>query len=57
MLHCIKGIFGTDHVPVVSCGHSGFLPHKNGKILISLIIGNSEGGFRSRDERKRAERM
>jgi hypothetical protein len=27
------------------------------QILISLIIGNSEGGFRSRDERKRAEKM
>jgi hypothetical protein len=26
------------------------------KILISLIIGSSEGGFRSRDERKRAEK-
>jgi hypothetical protein len=27
------------------------------KVLISLIIGSSEGGFRSRDERKRAENM
>jgi hypothetical protein len=27
------------------------------EILISLIIGSSEGGFRSRDERKRAEKM
>jgi hypothetical protein len=24
--------------------------------MISLIIGSSEGGFRSRDERKRAEK-
>jgi hypothetical protein len=29
MLHRIKGIFGTDHIPVVSSGHSGFLYHKN----------------------------
>jgi hypothetical protein len=28
-LHHIKGIFGTDHVPVVSSGHSGFLHHQN----------------------------
>jgi hypothetical protein len=27
------------------------------KVLISLIIGNSEGGFRLRDERKQAENM
>jgi hypothetical protein len=27
------------------------------KVLIGLIIGSSEGGFRSRDERKRAENM
>jgi hypothetical protein len=27
------------------------------KVLISLIIGSSEGGFRSKDERKRAENM
>jgi hypothetical protein len=27
-----------------------------GKIMISLIIGSSEGGFRSRDKRKRAEK-
>jgi hypothetical protein len=26
------------------------------KVLISLIIGSSEGGFRSRDERKQAEK-
>jgi hypothetical protein len=26
------------------------------QILISLITGTSEGGFRSRDERKRAEK-
>jgi hypothetical protein len=26
------------------------------KILISLIIGSLEGGYRSRDERKRAEK-
>jgi hypothetical protein len=39
---------------VVSSGHSGFLHHQNGKIL---IIGSSEGGFRSRDERKWAENM
>jgi hypothetical protein len=50
MLHHIKGIFGADHVPVVSSRQSGFLHHQNGKILISLIIGSSEGGFRSRDE-------
>jgi hypothetical protein len=30
---------------------------KTEKVLISLIIGSSEGGFRSRDERKRAENM
>jgi hypothetical protein len=28
-LHRIKGIFGADHVPVVSSGHSGFLHHQN----------------------------
>jgi hypothetical protein len=34
-----------------------FLPHQNGKkFLISLIIGSSDGGFRSRDEPKRAEK-
>jgi hypothetical protein len=27
------------------------------KYLRSLIIGSSEGGFRSRDERKRAEKI
>jgi hypothetical protein len=27
------------------------------KVLISLIIGSSEGGFRSIDESKRAENM
>jgi hypothetical protein len=27
------------------------------KVLISLIIGSSEGGFRSRDERKWAENV
>jgi hypothetical protein len=32
MLHRIKGIFGADHVPVVSCGHSGFLHHQKGPI-------------------------
>jgi hypothetical protein len=26
--HRIKGIFGADHVPVVSSGHSGFLHHQ-----------------------------
>jgi hypothetical protein len=36
---------------VVSSGHSGFLHNQN------LINGSSEGGFRSRDERKRAEEM
>jgi hypothetical protein len=33
------GIFGADHVPAVSSGHSGFLHHQNFKILISLISG------------------
>jgi hypothetical protein len=28
MLHRIKGIFGADHVPVVSSGHSGFFHHQ-----------------------------
>jgi hypothetical protein len=57
-LHRMKGIFGAGHVPVVSSGHSGFLHHQNWKkVLISLIIGSSEGGFRSKDERKRAENM
>jgi hypothetical protein len=28
-LHRIKGIFGADHVPVVSSGHSGLLHHQN----------------------------
>jgi hypothetical protein len=28
-LHHIKGIFGANHVPVVSSGHSGFLHHQN----------------------------
>jgi hypothetical protein len=32
-------------------------PSKLKKVLISFIIGSSEGGFRSRDERKRAEKM
>jgi hypothetical protein len=32
MLHHIKGIFGTDHVLVVSSGHSGFLHHQKGPI-------------------------
>jgi hypothetical protein len=45
MLPRIKGIFGADHVPVVSSGHSGFKIDK--KISISLVTGNSEGGFRS----------
>jgi hypothetical protein len=58
MLHRIKGIFGADHVPVVSSGHSGFLHHQNGKIIsISLIIGSSEGGFKSREERKAGAKM
>jgi hypothetical protein len=37
---------------VVSSGHSGVLPPSKlkKKILISLIIGSSEEGFRSRDE-------
>jgi hypothetical protein len=47
MLHRIKGIFGADHVPVVSSGHSGFkssqvvknlLFQKHGKIFISSTI-------------------
>jgi hypothetical protein len=38
---------------MVSSGHSGFLHHqKLKKIWISLIIGSSDEGFRSRDERK-----
>jgi hypothetical protein len=45
----IKGIFGADHVPVVSSGHSGFLTIKIEKVLISLIIGSSEGGFSCED--------
>jgi hypothetical protein len=32
MLHRIKEIFGADHVPVVSSGHSGFLHHQKGPI-------------------------
>jgi hypothetical protein len=51
MLHRIKGIFGADHIPVVS------FTIKTKKILISLIIGSSEAGFRSRYERKQAEKM
>jgi hypothetical protein len=31
MLHRMKGIFGADHVPVISSGHSGFLHHQNWK--------------------------
>jgi hypothetical protein len=48
----IKGIFGADHVSVVFSGHFGFLHHQNWgkKSLISLIVGSSEGGLRSRDE-------
>jgi hypothetical protein len=57
MFYRIKGIFDADHVTVVSSGHSGFFHHQNGKILISLIIGSSEGRFRSRDERMGAEKM
>jgi hypothetical protein len=57
MLHRITGIFGVDHVPVVSSGHSGFLHHQIEQILISLIIGNSEGGFKPRDEWKQAAKM
>jgi hypothetical protein len=30
----MKGIFGADHVPVVSSGHFGFLHYQNGKILM-----------------------
>jgi hypothetical protein len=45
-LHRIKGIFGAGHVPVVSI--------KIEIVLINLIIGSSEGEFRSTDERKRA---
>jgi hypothetical protein len=37
-----------------SSGHSGFLHHQNGKNLDKL--GSSEGGFRSRNERKQAEK-
>jgi hypothetical protein len=55
-LNRIKGIFGTDHVPVVSPGILVSSSIKIKQILISLIIGSSEGGFRSRDERKRAEK-
>jgi hypothetical protein len=36
MLHRIKGIFGVDHVPVVSSRHSGFLHHQNWKNLDKL---------------------
>jgi hypothetical protein len=50
MLPRIKGILGEDHAPVVSSGHSGFIHHPNRKILKSLIIGSSKGGFRSRDD-------
>jgi hypothetical protein len=32
MLNRIIGIFGADHVPVVSSGHSGFLHHQKGLI-------------------------
>jgi hypothetical protein len=46
----IKRIFGADHVPEVSSGHSGFLHHQNWKLLISSIIGSSEGGFRPRPD-------
>jgi hypothetical protein len=28
-LHRMKGIFGADHVPMVSSRHSGFLHHQN----------------------------
>jgi hypothetical protein len=36
MLHRIKGIFGADHVPVVSSWQSGFFHRQNGKkFLIS----------------------
>jgi hypothetical protein len=31
-------------------------PSKWKNLVISLIIGSSEGGFRSRDEKKRAEK-
>jgi hypothetical protein len=51
MLHRIEEIFSADHVPVVSSGHSGLLHHKKiEKILISLITGSSEEGFRSRNK-------
>jgi hypothetical protein len=48
MLHRIKGIFGADHVPVVSSGHSiSSIIKIEKKVLISLIhvIGCSDGGF------------
>jgi hypothetical protein len=44
MLHRIKGIFGADHMLVLSSGHSGFLHHK--KNLDKLGLENWE--FRGR---------
>jgi hypothetical protein len=37
MLHRIKGIFGANHVPVVSSGHSGFLHHQKGLIPLNVL--------------------
>jgi hypothetical protein len=53
MLQCLKGIFGADHVPMVSCT----IKIEKKKFLISLIIGSSEGGFRLKDERKFAVKI
>jgi hypothetical protein len=49
-LHRVKGIFGAGHVPVVS---STIKIEKN---VDRSIIESTEGGFRSRDDRKRAEK-
>jgi hypothetical protein len=56
-LHRIKGIFGRVTYRWFPPGTPVSSTIKSEKVLISLITGSSEGGFRSRDERKRAENM
>jgi hypothetical protein len=43
MLHRIKGIFGADHLPVVSAGHSGFPYHQKGHIPPMSWVGATPG--------------
>jgi hypothetical protein len=56
MLHPIKGIFSADHLPVLR--ELWFPPpSKFENSWLVRKIGCSEGGFRSRDERKLAKKI